>query len=336
LQKDSDPVARELIINIPLKTLRTLYVTMLKIRKFEEKLVELYPAQEIRCPVHLYIGEEAVAAGVCANLERDDYILSTHRGHGHYIAKGGDLKSLMAELYGKKTGCSKGKGGSMHLVDPEVGILGTSAIVGGILPLAAGTALASVMQGNRRVSVAFFGDGGVDEGSFHESLNFASLKKLPVLFVCENNFYATNSPQSARQPADNIAQRAESYLIPGIRVDGNDVMAVFKASREAIKRVRNGDGPTLIECRTYRWMAHVGPNYDFELGCRPKKELDQWMRRCPINRYEDFLLNKNLMSQPEMTEIADHLEKEIEEAVIFGQNSPFPGRNELLDDLYFS
>jgi pyruvate dehydrogenase E1 component alpha subunit len=312
-----------------------MYQVAVKIRRLEEKLIKLYPEQEIKCPIHLYLGEEAIATGVCANLKKDDYIFSTHRCHGHYIAKGGDLKLLMAELYGKRTGCSKGKGGSMHLVAPEVGILGTSSIVGGITPLAVGTALASAMQGNKQVSVAFLGEGGVDEGSFHESLNFASLKRLPVIFVCENNFYAVNSPQWARQPADNIAQRAEGYMMPGQCVDGNDIVAVFQVAQEAIKRARSGDGPTLIECRTYRWMQHVGPNYDFESGCRPKEELDEWVKKCPIKRYEELLLKENIISPSEINQIIGQVDKEIEEAVNFGKNSPFPGRDELLDDVYY-
>lgn len=321
-------------IDIPLATLREMHMIMVKIRRFEEKIIALYPAQEMKTPVHLYIGEEAIATGVCANLAKDDYIFSTHRSHGHYIAKGGDLKPLMAELYGRRTGCSKGKGGSMHLVAPEVGLLGTSSIVGGITPLATGAALASIMQGNKRVAVAFMGDGAVDEGSFHESLNFASLKKLPVLFVCENNFYATNSPLRARQPANNIAQRAKGYKMPGIRVDGNDVLTVYGVAREAVRRARNGGGPTLIECRTYRWMQHVGPYYDYELGCRPKEELDKWVKKCPIKRYRKFLRDKNILSESEMAQIAEQIEREVEEAVAFGQNSPFPDKDELLDDVY--
>jgi len=326
--------AAQVTIDIPSVTLREMYLAMLKTRKFEEKLMALYPAQEIKTPIHLYIGQEAIAAGICANLAKDDYVFSTHRSHGHYIAKGGELKPMMAELYGRRTGCSKGKGGSMHLVAPEVGILGTSSIVGGITPLATGVALASVMQGNKRVAAAFLGDGAIDEGSFHESLNFASLKKLPVLFICENNFYSICTHLRARQPADNIAQRAKGYVMPGIRVDGNDVLAVFRAAKDAVRRARNGDGPTLIECRTYRWMQHVGPNYDFESGCRFKEELDRWVKKCPIKRYKKFLLSKNIISESEMTQLANQIDKEIEEAVTFGQNSPFPDKEELLDDVY--
>lgn len=321
-------------VDIAPDVLRAMYTTMVMIRRFEEKIIELYPEQEIKTPVHLYIGEEAIAAGVCANLEKDDYIFSTHRCHGHYIAKGGDLGGLMAELYGKKTGCSKGKGGSMHLVDPEVGILGTSSIVGGITPLAVGTALASAMQKNGRISVAFVGDGGVDEGSFQESLNFASLKKLPVIFVCENNFYAVISHQRARQSADNIVQKAESYLVPGTSVNGNDVIGVFRATRDAVARAKRGDGPSLIECRTYRWMAHVGPNYDYESGARPREELDDWMKRCPLKSYEEFLLRRDVISASEIARISERVDKEIEEAVIFAKNSDYPERNELLEDVY--
>ncbi len=307
---------------------------MLKIRIFEERLIELYPEQQIKCPIHLYIGQEAIAVGVCMNLKRTDYVFSNHRSHGHYIAKGGDLKLLAAELYGKADGCSKGKGGSMHLVAPEVNFLGSSAIVGGSIPLAAGTALASSMQGNKKVSIAFFGDGGVDQGVFHEGLNFASLKKLPVVFVCENNFYATNSPLYARQPLDNIYKKAESYGIAGVRVDGNDVLAVFSAAKRAIAHARAGRGPTLIECRTYRYRAHVGPDCDYESGCRPKGELDKWLKRCPIKRFERYLLEKNIVSKSYLSKASTKLKGEVEEAIAFGKESPFPDKEELLKDVY--
>lgn len=311
-----------------------MYLLMLRIRKFEEKVVELYPAQDMRSPVHLYIGHEAIATGVCLNLRKDDYVSSNHRGHGHCIAKGMDMRLMLAEFYGKKTGYCKGKGGSMHLVDPGNGVLGTSAIVGGGLPLAVGAALASVMQGNERVSVAFFGDGAVDEGSFHESLNFASLKKLPVVFVCENNFYATNSHQSARHSNDDIASLAEGYMMPAVCVDGNDVITVFETARNAINRARSGKGPTFMECRTYRWKAHVGPDCDVEKGCRPREELDQWVKRCPVKRFRELLLDENVLSESEMLELARQVDEEIEEAVIFAKNSPLPSPTELYEDVY--
>ncbi|KPK41085.1 MAG: hypothetical protein AMJ78_06470 [Omnitrophica WOR_2 bacterium SM23_29] len=311
-----------------------MYQIMLKIRLFEEKLIELYPQQEIKCPIHLYIGQEAIAVGVCMNLKRHDYVFSNHRGHGHYIAKGGDLKLLAAELYGKVNGCSKGKGGSMHLVAPEINFLGSSAIVGGSIPLAVGAALASSMQLRKRVSIAFFGDGGVDQGAFHEGLNFASLKRLPVIFVCENNFYATNSPQHARQPLDNIFEKAKSYGIRGIRVDGNNVLAVFTATKEAVARAQDSKGPTLIECRTYRYRAHVGPDCDFETGCRPKAELDKWLKRCPLKRFEQFLLDRGVVSKSALSKTSNKLRQEIEEAIAFGKRSPFPDVKELLEDVY--
>ena len=312
-----------------------MYLIMLKIRRFEEKLVSLYPEQEIKCPVHLYIGQEAIATGVCANLKKDDYVFSTHRCHGHYIAKGGDLNLMMAELYGRKTGCSAGKGGSMHLTDPDHGFLGATAIVGGNIPLAVGAALASVIQRKHRVSVAFFGDGAADEGAFHESLSFASLHKLPVVFVCENNFYATNSPQSARQPKDNIYLRGGIYGVPGVRLDGNDVTAVFRVAGQAVKRAREGKGPTLLECRTYRWKRHVGPEDDCgEDGCRPKEEFDRWLRKCPIKRYENFLLKRNIFTKFGLTRAAGQIDREIETAVSFGKESPFPAEDELYQDLH--
>jgi len=319
--------------DIPLATLKAMFMTMLKIRRFEEKIIELYPQQQMQTPVHLYLGQEAIATGLCLNLKKEDYIFSNHRNHGHCIAKGMDLKIIMAELYGKRTGCSKGKGGSMHLVDPKNGILGTSSIVGGGMPLAVGVALASKMKRVKRVSVVFFGDGAVDTGTFHECLNFASLKKLPVIFVCENNFYATNSPLLARQPADNIFQRAKPYFIPGLRVDGNDVIAVFKSAKDAIRKARNGEGSTLIEYRTYRWMQHVGINFDFEAGLRPKEELNRWMNKCPIERFKRFLLKNSILSLNEIDQIIAKIDRKIEEAVIFAKNSPFPKEDELIEGI---
>lgn len=319
---------------IPRKILISLFETMLKIRMVEEKIIELYPDQEMRCPAHLCIGQEAIAAGVCANLKKTDYVFSNHRGHGHYIANGGDLDELMAELYGRVTGCSKGKGGSMHLVDTKNGFMGSSAIVGGGIPIAVGAAMSSAMQKQKRISVVFFGDGAVDEGTFSESLNFAALKKLPVFFVCENNFYATNSPVSARQALDNIYKRGLPYGISGLRIDGNDVVKVFEAAMVALKRVRNGKGPSLLECMTYRWKAHVGPDCDFETGCRPKYELDKWLKKCPIEKFKNSLLKEGILSVRDIEEMKGILRKEIEKAVSFAKSSPFPKKEELLKDVY--
>ncbi len=315
---------------------KQLFYTMLKIRRFEEKVTELYPSQDMKTPVHLYIGQEAIAAGVCALLCKEDIIFSTHRNHGHYIAKGASIRFLMAELYGKSSGCSSGKGGSMHLVSPEVGILGTSAIVGSGIALATGAALAIKMNGQKKIAVAFFGDGAVDEGTFHESMNFASLKKLPVVFVCENNFYATNSHIAVRQPHDDIARRAQGYDIPGIQVDGNDVLGIYKSAKKAIERIRAGKGPTLIECRTYRWKGHVGPECDYEKGCRPEKELYDWMKRCPLESYKKYLFKNKIINQSGIEEMVKAVDCEIEDAVRFAQKSPFPAKEELYDDVYYA
>lgn len=319
---------------LPKELLKELYTSMLRIRMFEEKIVELYPAQEMKCPVHLCIGQEAIAAGVAANLKKEDYLFSNHRGHGHCLAKGSSMRSLMAEFYGRTTGCSKGKGGSMHLVDVENGILGTSAIVGGGIPMGVGTALSSLLRGDGRISVVFFGDGAYDEGVFFESFNFAALKKLPVIFVCENNLYATSSHQSARQPTCKISHSASAFDSPGACVDGNDVVEVYNAAREAAERARAGNGPTLIEAMTYRWKGHVGPETDFQKGCRPEEELIEWMKKCPVERFRAVLLEKNVITAEEMDEIAEAATGEIEDAVEFALGSPLPDPSELYTDLF--
>ncbi len=291
---------REVLKGIPSATLRTLYTTMLRIRKLEERVAELLQSpSEIVCPVHLYTGQEAVATGVCANLRREDYVFSTHRSHGHYIAKGGDLRALMAELYGKATGCSRGRGGSMHLASPDMGLPGSSAIVAGTIPIAVGAALALSLKKSDGVAVAFFGDGAVGEGTFYESLNLASLKKLPVIFVCENNLYSTHMPVAACLAATEIYRKAEAFCLPGTRVDGNNVIEVYQAAREAIAAARRGEGPALIECLTYRWRGHVGPNYDLDKGLRKQEELDYWMKRDPVKMLEASLLEQKIISATE-------------------------------------
>lgn len=320
--------------NISAETLKRLLTVMQIIRTVEERVAFVYPEQEIKCPVHLCTGQEAIAAGVCIHLTKEDTIFSTHRSHGHCIAKGMDLKPLVAELYGRTTGCAGGRGGSMHLVDPGHGIPGTTAIVGGCIPLAVGAALSSVMQKKNTVSVAFFGDGAVDEGAFHESMNFASLRKLPVVFVCENNFYATNSPQTARQPDVAIADRAAGYGMPGARADGNDVLAVYRHAEEAVARARSGGGPTLLEFRTYRWKGHVGPTSDIEAGCRPADEHEEWMQKCPLERYKKHLAGHGIFTVSEMGRITAGVEKAVDEAMEFGKASPLPKATELLDHVY--
>ena len=315
-------------MDIPVKTLRMMYETMQRIRKFEERVAELVSKNEIICPCHLYIGEEAVATGVCSALRKDDHVFSTHRSHGHYIAKGGDIKALLAELYCRATGCSKGRGGSMHLASPDVGLPGSSAIVAGTIPLAVGTALAFSLQKRNSVSVAFFGDGAANEGTFYESLNFAAVKKLPVIFVCENNLYSTHMPISECLADTDIYKKAEAFKMPGVKVDGNNVMEVFKVAKEAAENARRCKGPALIECMTYRWRGHVGPSYDLNTGLRSKEELDYWMNRCPIKALEEFLLEHEFISEAEKNEICKSIEEEIEEALIFAKESPYPDPDE--------
>lgn len=314
--------------------LKKLFTTMATIRTVEERVAFVYPEQEIKCPVHLCTGQEAIAAGVCIHLAKDDTIFSTHRSHGHCIAKGMDLKPLIAELYGRTAGCARGKGGSMHLVDPEHGIPGTTAIVGGCIPLAVGAALSSVMRNECTISVAFFGDGAVDEGAFAESLNFAALRKLPVVFVCENNNYATNSPRSARQPDVPIAARAAAYGMPSAAGDGNDLLEVSGLAQEAVERARRGDGPTLLEFRTYRWKGHVGPTSDIESGCRPADEHEEWMQKCPLDRFKAYLAANGVMTVEEMGRRTAEIEKTVAEAMAFGTASPLPGPSELLDHVW--
>lgn len=320
--------------NISRETLKDLYYRMLKIRLVSEKIIELYPEQEMRCPTHLSVGEEAIAAGICEFLTTKDAVFSHHRSHAHYLAMGGSVKEMLAELYGKVTGCSRGIGGSMHLAAPETGFIAASSIVGGTIPIAVGAALAFQKRGEKRVAVSFFGDGGADEGVFFESLNYASLKNLPIVFVCENNFYAVLSRLEARRKNMDIFVHAAAFNMPGQAIDGNDVLVVYKAGKEAIERARSGGGPTLLECRTYRWREHVGPNCDYEHGHRPECEVGDWMKRCPVKTFEDFLLSEKIISLDEKDKIINNLSKEINEAVDFAKNSHFPVREDLLNFVY--
>lgn len=310
------------------------YRTMRLIRLIEQRINDEYKFDEIKTPIHLSIGQEAVSVGVCMHLGKDDYVFGTHRSHAMYIAKGGDIKKMIAELYLRKTGCARGRGGSMHLVDTEVGIPGSSAIVGGNIPLGTGTALASKILNNGRVTAIFFGDGAADEGTFHESLNFASVKKLPVVYVCENNFYAINSHQSVRQAGDNIYKWAQGYGMLGFRIDGNDVLEVSRHAKKAIDRCRNGEGPTLIECLTYRWKGHIGTVDDVGEGFRPKEEHDHWVSQCPIKRFSEFLKGEGVLTDELMKSIDQEIFDLIEDAFQFAQNSPKPEPDELLDYVY--
>ncbi|MFC2005860.1 thiamine pyrophosphate-dependent dehydrogenase E1 component subunit alpha [Chloroflexota bacterium] len=322
------------IEGIPEVTLRSIYTTMLRIRVFEERVAELLSEPEIKCPVHLYTGQEAVAAGVCASLRKNDYVYSTHRSHGHYIAKGGSLKTLMAELYGKVTGCSKGRGGSMHLTSPDVGLPGSSAIVAGTVPLAVGTALAFSMQKKDAIALAFFGDGAVNEGVWYESLNFAALKKLPVIFVCENNLYSTHMPVKACLATIEIYKKAQLFNIPGVRVDGNNAVEIYKTAEKFVKHARQGEGSALIECMTYRWRGHVGPGFDLDKGLRNEEELNYWRSRCPIRRLENLLLDCGIISESDKGRIYKEIEEEVEAALSFARGSPYPEESKVLENVF--
>ncbi len=309
--------------------MRQTYRCMLLIRTAEERIAGLLEQNEIRCPTHLYTGQEAIAAGVCAALNRDDYIFGGHRSHGHFLAKGGSLRELMAELYGKATGCSRGRGGSMHLVDPDIGLLGTVPLVAATIPIAAGSALASKLRHDGRVSVAFFGDGATEEGHFHESVNLAAVFHLPVIFVCENNAYSSHMHISERRAEDNIWKSGEAHGIPGIALDGNDVLAVYRAAGEAVARARSGAGPSLLECRTYRWRGHVGPSLDLDVGVKRKQELHLWQAKDkdPVARARNLLLQ--LVPQAEIEAMEREITSEVDEAIAFARQSPYPKAEEM-------
>ena len=312
---------------------KKIYSALVRCRLFEDKIAELYPQKEMKCPTHLSTGQEAAASGVCAALRKDDRVFSTHRCHSHIVAKGGDFKALMAELYGKATGCSKGKGGSMHFLEPEIGMMGSSAIVGGTVPLAVGSALSSVMQGKDNVTVAFFGDGGLEQGSFHESMSFASLKKLPILFVAENNDMATCTHLDVRQPYPELYKHAESYAMPGVRTDGTRAETVYEAAVKAVARARKGQGPSFIEVVCYRWKEHVGPNTDFHLGHRTKEELESWMAKDPVKLFGEMAEKKKLLSGADQKKIQADVTEQIDEAVAFAKSSPFPEPAAMYQDM---
>lgn len=319
------------------KTLRQLYYDMLRIRMVEEKIADLYPEQEMRCPVHLCIGQEAVAVGVCANLSDDDYVLSGHRSHGHYLAKGGDLKAMIAELYGKVTGCTFGKGGSMHLVDLSVGFLGAVPIVGSTIPIAVGAAFGSVMRNEARATVVFFGEGATEEGVFHESVNFAALKNLPVVFVCENNLYSVYSPLSVRQPEGReVFWLAKGHGVESYQGNGNDVVEVYDLTQRAIRKAKAGGGPTFLEFETYRWREHCGPYYDNDLGYRTEHEFQTWKKRDAIEALKRRQFKEGLLCQPDIDKMVSDLKSEIEEAFVFAKESPFPEKALLSEHLYAS
>jgi len=295
---------------------------MYRIRSVEEEIAKRYNEGKMRCPTHLSIGQEAVPAAFSQLASQKDFAVSSHRGHAHYLSKGGNLKSMIAEIYGKKTGCSKGKGGSMHLIDLSVNFMGTSAIVGNSIPVGVGLGLSAKLKKSKQISFIFFGDGAVEEGVFYESINFATVKKLPVIFICENNLYSVYSPLSVRQPKGRSISKMVNAIGPKVlSCDGNDVIKVHKTINTAISKTRKGEGPFFLEFFTYRWLEHCGPNYDNDLGYRAQTEFNKWKRKEPINNLRKKIIKK---FHKEIKNIEDEVNREIIKAFNFAEKSPFP------------
>jgi len=309
-----------------------LYQTMTTIRHFEERGIPETGQRQLSGSVHSSAGQEAVPTGVCAHLNDDDYIGSTHRGHGHCIAKGVDPKLMMAELFGRTTGSNKGKGGSMHIADMSRGMLGTNGVVAASIPLAVGAALTSKLRKLGRVAVAFFGDGGANQGILHESMNLASVWKLPVIFCCENNGYAESTPVEYALSTAHVSDRAAGYDMPGINVDGMDLFAVYEAAEQAVARARAGEGPTLLECRTYRYYGHTV--FDNPLSYRTKEEEDYWHERDPLKLFRERVIPEGDITSEELDQLDKDAEEQMEEAIRFADSSPMPQPNELYEDVY--
>jgi 2-oxoisovalerate dehydrogenase E1 component len=310
----------------------SLYRMLLVIRRSEEQLARSYAAGLIHGACHTYVGEEAIATGVCAHLRDDDAVFSTHRGHGHALAKGVPPRELIAELYGRVTGCSRGRGGSMHLFSPEVGMMGTSGIVGPCILQATGAGYSFKLLKTDRVGVAFFGDGAVNNGAFHEGINLATIWDLPVLFVCENNQYATEVPFAYASGNPDVGNRGSAYGLPSVIVDGNDVCAVYAAAGEAVARARAGDGPTLIECKTYRTRAHAEGMRDG--GYRTTEEVEQWKTRDPITLHRQWLLDEGDADEDRLIAIEAEVQALVEEAAEFAKNSPWPDGSTACDHIF--
>jgi len=308
--------------------IKKFYRSLYRIRRTEEEIARIYPTDKIKSPIHLSIGQEAISVGVCEALRQGDVVFGTYRGHAMYLAKGGDLMSMIAELYGKITGCSKGKGGSMHLNDKKKGVMGTSAIVGTTIPHAVGYAYGLKYKKSESIVVSFFGDGAVDEGAFHESMNFAALKSLPVLFICENNFYAIHSHHLKRHHSDNICQRVRTYGMPAERIEDSDIFKINESAKKYLKHVRDGNGPAFLECMTCRWKEHVGPNDDFHLGYRNEEEVSYWKKNDQLLRLGN-LLNASFLSRVE-----SEIEQEIKDAFKFAEKSVFPDGTELTKNVF--
>ncbi|KPJ88572.1 MAG: acetoin:2,6-dichlorophenolindophenol oxidoreductase subunit alpha [Spirochaetes bacterium DG_61] len=321
-------------MKIPEETRIEMLKGMLRIRLFEEKIQELYLAGYIPGSMHLSTGQEAVSVGVCMSLQKDDYVLSSHRGHGHMLARGAKYKYMMAELYGKRSGYCKGKGGSMHFAHVKIGVLGANGIVGGGIPIAAGVGFSSKYLKNNRVTACFFGDGATETGAFHEGLNFAAVLKVPVVFIIENNQYAISVPRRLSDRLEDLSIRAKSYGMPGESVDGNDVIAVYHTAQRAVHRARSGDGPTLIECKTYRWHGHHAGEPKDGLIYRSQEEIDAWKRKCPIKQLKGTLLEEKVITEGNIEKIEREFEQELEKAIAYANESPFPVESDLLQDVY--
>ena len=311
-----------------------LYACMQRIRLVEEAISTRYVEQEMRCPVHLSIGQEAAAAGVCLALETRDKVFSTHRSHAHYLSKGGDLRKMLAEIYGKATGCIGGRGGSMHIMDLDVNMVASIPIVGSCIPLAVGSALADSLDGRDDVSIAYLGDASVEEGVFHESANFAKLRDLPVLFVCENNLYSVYTQLHERQPDRPITALAEAHGIPTYHCDGNDVEEVYRSTLNALKNARSNKGPSFLLLDTYRWLEHCGPNFDNDIGYRTEAEFRIWKNRDPVILYKKNLLKKGILTEEDNVELKCEIQKEITAAFDFAKNSPYPDHSTAINHVY--
>jgi pyruvate dehydrogenase E1 component alpha subunit len=309
-----------------------LLTTMLTIRRFEERAAREFYHGDLFGFIHSYIGQEAIATGVCRHLGKADRIVSHHRGHGHCIAKGADMKRMMAEIYGKKTGYCKGKGGSMHIADFTIGMLGADGIVGAGLPIASGAALAAKLEGTGNVAVVFFGDGACQEGEFHEALNLAAMWKLPLLFVCENNHYGVNTPSHYALAAGEITRMPAAYHIPTQAVHGNDVEAVYMAAGEAVSMIKTGAGPYFLECETYRWHKHFLS--DTLEDSRPPEEKEAWTKRCPVAAFEAKLLQRGVLARGDVDRINEDILRQVEEAYQFAMESPYPEPEDALEDVY--
>jgi len=323
-------------MKLPPETQVQCYKSLLRIRRTEEILADEYRKGTMRTPTHFGIGQEAVAVGVCAALARGDGVYSHHRCHTHYLARGGDLMRMVAELLGREAGCSHGRGGSVHLTDRSAGFIGSSPILGQAMALATGTALSYRMDGSNNIAVAFFGEGALEEGSAYECLNYASIKKLPVLYVCENNLYATESPLSVRQPeGTDLCDRVKSFKVATRRVDGNDVFAVYEAALDAVEHCRCGDGPFYLECDTYRWREHVGPLWDHEVkrSYRSQEEVEAWMQKCPVKRCGEQLIAAGIAKQADLDRWRENADLEINGVLQAAKDSPWPAVDTLFENV---